>query len=103
MDKLLPIGSVLTLKGGNTELIIVGYFPMEKETKKVFDYIAAVYPIGYRNENMILFNREDIDDLLFIGYQTRDSINFRKLLEENKDEALAEILKNNPNLEEGVK
>ena len=37
-NELLPIGSVILLKGATKELMINGYLPVDKETGEVYDY-----------------------------------------------------------------
>ncbi len=103
-DRVLPIGSVVTLKGNPTRLMIVGYLVKNKETDTMYDYCACIFPNGLDVNNNILFNREDIDVIFFIGYQNKKSILSTKLIKdcidkidkgENVEEILTDLVKDN--------
>ena len=82
ITRVLPIGSVVTLKGDSTRLMIVGYLVENKETGKMYDYCACVFPSGLDINNIILFNIEDVDVVFFVGYQNKKSIFSTKLIKE---------------------
>lgn len=54
----------------------------------LFDYSAAIYPMGMHPEQIFYFNQEDIDKIVFEGYRDEDEERFvelyRKWLEENQ-------------------
>lgn len=55
---LLPIGSVVTLKGGTKKLAIMGILVGNKDAS--YDYIAVPSPEGFIDEeHTYLFNHED--------------------------------------------
>ncbi|TYC47864.1 DUF4176 domain-containing protein [Weissella muntiaci] len=70
--RFLPLGSVVTLKGGGLKLVIIGrglMFNDSEETKTItFDYAASLYPIGLDVDKTYYFNTEDIDQTVFEGY-----------------------------------
>ena len=67
--KLLPIGTVCKIKEKNVEVMIIGYFDVDKNTKVVKDYKAVVYPYGVLNlDYYYTFNEKDIEKVLFEGY-----------------------------------
>lgn len=80
MDNLLlPIGSVVKLRKGNQLLMIEGYLTNDTSNpNKFYDYVACEYPYGLRTDKIIMFYHKDIDEVVFIGYQTDGAINFRK-------------------------
>lgn len=88
-DKLLPIGSVVLLKEGIKKLMIIGIKPKKSdEPEKVFDYLGVLYPEGYlSNKYNFLFNHEDINDVVFAGYDNPERKTFIDSLEKiyNKD------------------
>lgn len=103
-DRVLPIGSIVTVKGNPTRLMIVGYLVENKETKKMYDYCACLFPNGLDVNNNVLFNMEDIDVVFFVGYQNKKSILSTKLIKdcidkldagESADEILKELIKSN--------
>jgi len=81
---LLPIGSVVLLKGGIKKLMIIGIKPIrEDEENQEFDYIGVMYPEGFIGaETNFLFNHEDINDTAFTGYNNPERAEFIAFLEE---------------------
>ncbi len=68
-NKLLPIGSVISLVGAKKKMMIVGASVKVADTDKVYDYIALPFPEGYiDSEKMFLFQANDIEAVHFIGY-----------------------------------
>lgn len=83
-DKLLPIGSVVLLKSGIRKLMIIGIKPIrEEEPDKVYDYIGVLYPEGYLGgKSCYLFCHDDINDVIFRGYENPEREAFIHYLEE---------------------
>ena len=81
-DKFLPIGTVVLLKGGKKELMIISYCIVPSGeaydkngkvdvTDTMFDYGACVYPEGMiTSDQLFAFNHEQIDKIVFMGYET---------------------------------
>ena len=81
-EKFLPIGTVVVLKGGKKELMIMSYCIIptgeayDKAGKvdiqdKMFDYGACTYPEGMiTSDQLFAFNHENIDRIVYNGYQT---------------------------------
>ncbi len=86
---LLPIGSVVLLKEGTKKLMITGIKPVSEDNPEtVFDYIGVVYPEGYlSNEYNFLFNHDDINDIVFTGYNNPERENFIEYMEEEYNKA----------------
>lgn len=82
--ELLPIGSVVLLKEGTKKLMIIGIKPMkDNEEKEIYDYMGVLYPEGYlSSEYNFLFNHEDINDVIFKGYDNPERQVFVEVLEE---------------------
>lgn len=80
--KFLPIGTVVLLKGGKRELMIMSYCIMpngdvyDKTGKvdaegKIFDYGACFYPEGMlTSDQLFAFNHEQIEKICYKGYVT---------------------------------
>ena len=64
---LLPIGSVIMLKGGLKKLMITGMkVSTEYKPEEFYDYIGVFYPEGYIGpQSSFLFNHDDINDVVF--------------------------------------
>lgn len=75
---LLPIGSVVLLKGGIKKLVIVGIKQANADEPDVeYDYVGVLYPEGYLGEDtFFLFNHEDINDIIFKGYSNPEREEF---------------------------
>ena len=69
----LLIGSVVRVKEGAEPFMIVNQCPVTEKngTQGYFDFGAVTLPLGLVNQNIIFFNKEDIDEVLFIGYIDR--------------------------------
>lgn len=77
MEKYLPIGSIVTLKGGEKKIMIYRRKQRQTGTNNIWDYIACLYPEGNINEEyMYLFNHEQIDRIHFLGYQDKEEFEF---------------------------
>lgn len=81
---LLPVGSVVLLKGGVKKLVIMGIKQANAEEPDVeYDYAGVMYPEGYLgNDTLYLFNHADINDTIFTGYTNPE-----------RDEFLSEVEK----------
>ncbi|WP_455721600.1 DUF4176 domain-containing protein [Agathobacter sp.] len=82
---LLPIGSIVLLKGGIKKIMITGIKPVSKEDdgeEKEYDYIGVIYPEGYLNDEFnFLFYHSDINDVIFKGYDNPERAEFLQYLE----------------------
>lgn len=71
--ELLPIGSVVLLKGGQKRLMVAGIKQTEVKDDgpgAEYDYMGFLYPEGHMGEQMqYLFNHDDIQDVIFRGYE----------------------------------
>lgn len=68
--KILPLGSIVVLKGGFKKLMIIGRKVLQGESEKPFDYLACLYPEGdIGDQYKFIFNNEDIDQIIFEGFE----------------------------------
>ena len=91
-DRFLPIGTVVLLKGGKRELMIMSYCIMpngevyDKTGKidakgKIFDYGACFYPEGMvTSDQLFAFNHDQIERVCFKGYETDKQKEISKVL-----------------------
>ena len=77
---LLPVGSVVLLKGGNKRIVICGRIQARvAETPEIYDYSACYYPEGIMDpKDMIFFNHDAIDQIFFRGYEDEEELSFRQ-------------------------
>ena len=71
INNLLPIGTVVSLKGAEKRLMIFGIKQMDANNQEQeYDYIGVIYPEGHLGANMqFLFNHEDIESIFHLGYE----------------------------------
>ncbi len=95
-DRFLPIGTVVMLKGGTKPVMITSFciYPAKyqmretepEEEKKLFEYGGCVYPEGIlTSEISLAFEHSQIEEILYMGYETEEHKKFSKLLNENYD------------------
>ncbi len=82
IKELLPIGSIVLLKDGEKRLMISGIMQTDTgETQKNYDYMGVLYPEGHIGEGFqYLFNHEDIDEIIFRGFEDAERIQFLERL-----------------------
>lgn len=86
MKSFLPIGTLVTLTGGNIKLMIHGRKQIlvtdEERNGKMYDYLAVPYPEGYISpEYTYVFNHENIEKVIFEGMSDEEEKEFQKVLE----------------------
>lgn len=83
IKEILPLGSIVTLKGGTKKIMVCGRIQEEKKSGKLFDYSACYYPEGILDPTeLFLFQHEDVDTIYFVGMQEADEFAFRLFMEE---------------------
>lgn len=87
VNDYLPIGSVVLLKGAIRKAMIIGIIQSSKGEDGVIkehDYIAVMFPEGFLNtETMFMFNHDQINDVVYRGYENPERAEFLKKLEKN--------------------
>ena len=90
IQDLIPVGSVVTLRGARKKCVIIGIMQSRDDDVKerVYDYLGVPYPEGYLGDGSCLaFDHEDVDDIVWRGYENPERGRFL--------EAIAEILQKN--------
>ena len=83
IKNLLPIGSVIWLREAKRPLMIFGIKQQDIDTQKEYDYIGVLYPEGNMGNNtQFLFMHEDIEKVVFKGYEDTSREEFIKRLDE---------------------
>lgn len=76
--ELMPIGSIVRLKGGDKRVMIAGRVICKNGEENIYDYVACLYPQGVMDSNgLYFFNRDAIEEIFFIGFQDREELEFR--------------------------
>lgn len=86
--KLFPIGTVVSVDGLPTRVMIIGHLQQQEGAEKIWDYAAVPFPIGLMSpDEFVLFDHEKITLLSFIGLQDKEGLEYMKLLYEHINEA----------------
>ncbi len=81
LDELLPLGSIVTLKGGTKKIMICGRIQEEIKSHKQYDYTACYYPEGILDPHeLFLFQHEDIERVYYVGMQDDEEFAFRQFI-----------------------
>lgn len=82
-NEYLALGSLVQLKTNKLKVLIIGV--CQKSNNKSYDYAGCAHPFGYTSsENIILFNKNEIDKVLHEGYFDDDTKDFYEDLEWEK-------------------
>ena len=83
----LPIGTVVLLKGGEFPIMVTGFQVAFKDDDKVYDYGACYYPQGIISmEETLAFNHTSIKNILYMGYESEQDKEFKKVLNDIPDD-----------------
>ncbi len=79
--EMLTLGSIVVLKHGSQPVVIISRGPMYNDHGNIgyFEYGACPYPNGYMGGDVLFFNGEDIDKVLFEGYRDALEDEFQKI------------------------
>ena len=105
MEKeLLPIGSVVLLKGAKKRLMVTGYYsmPLGTSNEKVYDYNGCSFPEGIiDSKKCLLFNHSEIENIYYYGLKDQEQVEFINELtsamdEDKKEENKKDVESTNP-------
>lgn len=74
-EKLIPLGSVVVLEGEIKTYMIIGRGVLlnEKGDIQYYQYCACDYPEGLSGNATVFFNHEDIEEIVWSGYEDEDN------------------------------
>lgn len=74
INELLPIGSIVLLKDGEKKLMVNGIKQTDASGDgQEYDYLGVLYPEGHIGEQFqYLFNHDDINEIIFRGYEDEE-------------------------------
>lgn len=82
--EFLPIGSVVIVKGSVKKVVVIarGMLSQVEDRKKYFDYGACLYPEGIISDSILYFQKEDVEEVIYRGYEDEDEVRMgRNLIE----------------------
>jgi len=87
-QELLPIGTVVTTKNSDVELMIIGYRTVINydNKKEKYDYSSVRVNEGLKGrESMVLFNKDKIDKIVSYGYVDESFVTLKSKLEKGSE------------------
>ncbi len=88
IDRPLPLGSVVRLRGGKLKLMVVARalrVPAANGKQYYFDYGAVAYPNGLISLNMAYFQLDAVEEVLHWGYSDDDDMLFLESIHQFQD------------------
>ncbi|MFC4652346.1 DUF4176 domain-containing protein [Lactococcus nasutitermitis] len=84
--EILPLGSVVTLKHGDGSVLMIiarASVVKENEEEVYYDYGSVLIPLGMaRPEVVYFFNKENVEEVLFKGFENEDEKEFAQQYDE---------------------
>ena len=72
---LLPVGSVIKLKGEDKRLMIFGILQKLSDDDTIYDYVGVPYPEGFIGTDFqFVFNSSDIEEVVFTGFESEEDM-----------------------------
>ena len=84
-EGLLPVGSIVILKGTEQKIMVAGVCQIVRETEEdvMYDYSGVLHPYGFvDSEQIYLFDRDDIATVVSIGYMDDEQFRTFGILED---------------------
>ena len=77
-EHLLPLGSVVCVRGGSKRLMIIGRVQARVGSSRIYDYSACRYPEGILTPGeLFFFDHDAVSQLFFVGFQDEEELVFR--------------------------
>lgn len=88
MRRILPIGSVVLLKGSTKRVMVVGLKQKQVDSDKVWDYSGCLFPEGIIDpDKLYLFDENQVELLYFVGFQDGEALAFLEELSKSEKQA----------------
>ena len=76
-----PIGTVVTLAGGDRPIMIYGRKQIQENANLIWDYVACLYPEGNLGDDYtIFFQHEEISKVKYMGHSSKEEERMQQLL-----------------------
>ena len=69
MERILPIGTVVSLTNGTKKVMITGYSSKSPDSDIIYDYNGCIFPEGIMEEVYCLFDNSQIEEIFYKGYE----------------------------------
>lgn len=96
LEKYLPIGTIVALKGSTKRLMITGFCCLDSNNQtKIFDYSGCLYPEGIIETNKtFLFDHQQIEKVYHIGFIDKESRDFNFRLQQISNQYNQQVVGN---------
>lgn len=81
---MLSVGSIVYLKNGAMKMVVLGHCPIREG--KYYDYLGGEFPIGINPEKLYFFNGDNIEEVIFEGYQDETNQKYLAAIDNWKQE-----------------
>lgn len=94
MDKVdfFPLGSIVKIRGSIRKTMIIGRGLMALVNGKAlyFDYGGCLFPEGILGDQIVYFNHQDVEEVIFSGYENEENREMVKKLRNWMEQSDAE-------------
>ncbi len=95
MERVLPLGSIITTKN-DQNLMIIGYLPSKPNDEEFYDYVCCRNRLGVRkqlneleiNKDIFYLKSRDIKQLKYIGYSDYEFEHYADILVDMKEKII---------------
>ena len=85
INKDLPIGTVVLLRGGLKKVMITGYSSVSREdSEKVYDYNGCIFPEGLMENVFCLFDASQIEEVFYEGLRNEEYDEYDSDIEDSR-------------------
>lgn len=82
--KYFPIGTVVTLRGGNRPIMIYGRKQIQENSNLIWDYAACLYPEGNLGDDYtVFFQNEEVKKVNYMGLSCKADDLMQEILNQN--------------------
>ncbi len=95
-NEIYPLGSIVKLRDQEKTLMIIGYIPIDIESKVSYDYLVCLYPEGVvESSNQIGINADQIEKVIYKAPKDEENTQVLKKLSDFYENKGKERLTNN--------
>lgn len=94
MEKVefLPLGSIVKIRGSIRKAMVIGrgLMTVVGDRALFFDYGGVLYPEGILGDQVLYFNHQDVEEVIFKGYENEENTDLVKNLNQWMEKSDAE-------------
>lgn len=94
MEKIefLPLGSIVKIRGSIRKAMVIGrgLMTVVGDRTLFFDYGGVLYPEGILGDQVLYFNHQDVEEVIFKGFENEENTELVKNLDQWMEKSDAE-------------